>query len=63
MKYLKVEVVELPDEQVARFEVAISLATSPKFDKSDLREDILKRVCKKDKSLRKLIEKFRKENQ
>jgi hypothetical protein len=63
VKYLKIEIVELPTEQAAKFESAVALATCPDFNLSDMREEVLQSICKEDSAVKAVIEQFRRENQ
>jgi hypothetical protein len=63
VKYLKIGVVELPTEQVAQFEAAYALAACPDFVHSDMREEVLQKICSENPEIKAQIEKFRSENQ
>lgn len=63
MKYLKIEVLELPTEKVALWENAYGLASCPNPHGSDVREEILQKICSENPEIKAQIEKFRSENQ
>jgi hypothetical protein len=63
MKYLKIEVLELPDEKVALLENAYGLASCPNPHGSDVREELLQKICSENPEIKAQIEKFRSENQ
>jgi len=63
MKYLKIEVLELPDAKVAQFATAEALAVSSDFEHSEMREEILQGICSENPDVKAQIQKFREENQ
>jgi ferredoxin-thioredoxin reductase catalytic subunit len=63
VKYLKIEVLELPVEKVALLENAYGLASCPNPHNSDVREEILQRICSENPEIKAQIDKFRRENQ
>lgn len=60
---MKIEVLELPTEKVAQWETAYALAACPDFVHSDMREEVLQRICSENPEIKAQIEKFRSENQ
>lgn len=63
MRYVKIEVIELPEKQVAQWETAFALAACPDFNYSEMREEVLQKICSENPEIKALIEKFRRENQ
>lgn len=61
MKYVKV--VELSETQVVQCETAYALAACPIFNLSEMREEVLQKICSENPEIRAEIEKFRRENQ
>lgn len=60
---MKIEVLELPTEQVVLLENAYALASCPNPHNADVREEILQKICSENPEIKAQVEKFRSENQ
>jgi hypothetical protein len=63
MKYVKIDIVDLPAEQVALYETVFALVHCPDHNLSEMREEVLQKICSENPEIREMVEKLRRENQ
>jgi len=63
VRYVKIDILSLPTEKVALYETVFALVLCPDPNLSEMREEVLQKICKEHPEIREMVEKFRRENQ